>query len=329
VGAGGQGSRADQPNSEKIISFAHAIKDHPEFELTGFIDKDLSKAEEAQNKWGAKFASDVISTIQHNDVVIVSTPDDTHYEVLKEVYKKRPSLVICEKPLCTDLEQAKEIVGLYKDTPLMVNYTRRFLPYYDKLKRRGKPIYGVCRFNRGWLHTATHGIDFFNMIGCGNYLIVEDDADYRYWYLGVTFEDGSVFKETRYHDQPVWKYYDKSHYHVIENAYNFLQGKEPIKCDGEMALRALEKCFELMKGKIKMECKNCEGLQKKLDKITREYNKAVKDLYKVGKTGGRCIICAFVYDENCRHGESGCFKWMGDNRKLFDFSEQLNSEDIK
>jgi hypothetical protein len=136
-----------------------------------------------------------------------------------------------------------------KNIPLMVNYTRRYLPYYDKLKEHGKPIYGLCAFNRGWIHTATHGIDFFNMIGCENYDIREVSEWQRYWYIGVSFLDGTKFVEHRVNDQPVWEYYNKSHYHVIENACNFLQGKEPIKCTGKDGLRALEKRFELMKNK--------------------------------------------------------------------------------
>jgi hypothetical protein len=34
--------------------------------------------------------------------------------------------------------------------------------------------------------------------------------------------------------------------YVAENAYNFLEGKEELKCTGEMALKSLEMCFELM-----------------------------------------------------------------------------------
>jgi hypothetical protein len=251
VGAGRQGSGADQPNSEKIISFAHAIKNHPEFELTGFIDKDLSKAEEARKKWGAKFASDTLKIVQQHDVAIVATPDDSHYEVLKEIAKKQLSLVICEKPICTELDQAREIVELYKSKgiPILCNYTRRFTPKYNyAYKKSGhKPIYGLCVYNRGFIHSASHALDFFNYIGCENYEVMESKADHRVWLLRISYEDGFVIEESRIGNEPVSSIFDHTMWHLVENAYSFLQGKEPIKCDGEMALRALEKCFELMK----------------------------------------------------------------------------------
>lgn len=253
MGAGGQGSEADQPgsgNEHKIISYGHAFSAHPGFNLLGFYDIDREKAFKAADAWRS-------DALPHwpiiADVIVIATLDDTHYEQLLKAIDHRlpPDLVICEKPICTDLEQAREIVDLYskKNIPLMVNYTRRFLPYYDHLKQYGKPIYGTCAFNRGWMHTATHAIDFFNMIGCDNYRMIEIPADsYRVWDLKVYYKD-HVFSEVRTADMPVWDYYDKSHWYIAENAYNFLEGKEPIKCTGENALAALEKCFELMEGR--------------------------------------------------------------------------------
>ena len=248
IGAGNQGSAADHPRSDKVISFAHAIKDHPGFDLLGFIDKDLSKSEEAKRTWSAKFSIDNFSAIQYKDVVIVATPDETHYDILKRIANKKLDLVICEKPLCNTVAEAREIVKLYneKGIPLMVNYTRRFLPFYDHLKSYGKCLYGTCVFNRGWIHTATHAIDFFNMFGCTDYDIKEFIKEKRHWYIGLSFANGETFVESRIDDEPVWDYYDKSHWHIMENAFNFLQGKEQLKCTGEDALKALEKCYELM-----------------------------------------------------------------------------------
>jgi hypothetical protein len=127
----------------------------------------------------------------------------------------------------------------------MVNYTRRFLPAYDHLKEYGKPIFGTCHFNRGWIHTATHAIDFFNMIGCLDYRIIESKLDYRVWSLDVFYDKHRAVEE-RLDNDPVWSYYDKSHMYIINNAYEFLEGREEIKCTGEMALKALEICYELM-----------------------------------------------------------------------------------
>ncbi|MFA6282144.1 MAG: Gfo/Idh/MocA family oxidoreductase, partial [Candidatus Omnitrophota bacterium] len=139
IGAGGQGALADAPgsgNEDKIVSFAHVCKEHPGFYINGFIDNNIEKANAATKVWGGHIFSSIknafgvskMETYGPINVAIVTVPDDTHYEVLKELAEYPLKLVIVEKPICNDLIQAREIVELYKakGTPLMVNYTRRF-----------------------------------------------------------------------------------------------------------------------------------------------------------------------------------------------------------
>lgn len=249
---------ADAPgsgNEHKIISYAHALKEHPGFDIAGFVDSDISKtlkATKIYGGWGAESIEFIeYQHINFADVAVVATPDDAHYDILKRLAEYPLRLVICEKPLCTDLQQAREIVGLYKakKIPLMVDYTRRYLPEYDKLKAYGNPISGFLTFNRGWLHTATHGIDFFEMLGLKHYRISQiQTEDFRVWDLTVYFDSGKHWNEQRIGDMPVWDYYDNAVWHVADNAFEFLEGREPIKCTGDDAVRALEICYELMEG---------------------------------------------------------------------------------
>lgn len=264
VGAGKQGAWSDAPgsgNEHKIISFAHAFKEHPGFELIGFVDSDYSAAQKAILTWGGCNTTIPCVFKERNvDVVVVATPDDTHYEILKQLAEYPLRLVICEKPITTDLQQAREIVELYKakGIPLMVNYTRRFLPYYEDLKQRyeagefGRLLKANVFFNRGMLHTGTHAIDFYNWFVMDKdklehvFRIEELKGDYAYriWQIDLFFKKHH-WREERIGDMPVWQYYDKSHWYVVENAFNFLEGKELLKCTGEDGLRALEICFEV------------------------------------------------------------------------------------
>jgi predicted dehydrogenase len=268
IGAGGQGALADAPGSpsqNKIISFAKALKEHPGFELAGIVDKNHDAADKARQIWGIKwwcvgegshsyFFDNYTPTLPIS-IVVVATPDDTHYEILKDLAEYPLKLVICEKPLCNNLQQAREIVALYKTKgiPLAVNYTRRFLPYYEDLKRRheagefGKIVSANIVFNRGWEHTATHAIDLCEWLFNGQYngKIMECETDYRIWQIDLFFEKHH-WREERIGDMPVPAYFDKHTWHVAENAYNFLEGREPLKCTGEDALKSLEICFELM-----------------------------------------------------------------------------------
>lgn len=265
IGAGGQGALADAPgsrNEHKIISFGHAFKKHHGFWLAGFYDKDLCKTHTASTIWKCCSYIDLKQAFEPRmyhkiDVAVVTTPDNTHYEILKQLAEYPLKLVICEKPLCEDLQQAREIVELYsqKNIPLMVNYTRRFLPYYQDLKQKykngdfGRLIDYNILFNKGMLHTGTHAIDFitwFTDFKLTNGLeMTEMPIDYRVWQIQLFFEK-YFWQEQRIGDMPVWNYYDKSHWHVVKNAYNFLEGKEEIKCTGEDALKSLEICYKFM-----------------------------------------------------------------------------------
>jgi predicted dehydrogenase len=274
IGAGGQGALADAPgsgNEHKIISFAHAFKEHPGFELIGFIDKDMDKAIHASETW---YSIDAVSCIPNilayqDCIAVVATPDDQHYEILKELAEYPLKLAIVEKPLCTDLAQAREIVELYRarGIPLMVNYTRRFIPYYRELREKwnngesGSFIGGNFVFNRGWIHTGSHMIDFIRwFFGFGDDYIknhlgirqIDDGENYRIWMIDLFFQRFH-WREERIGDQPVWDYYDRAMWHVVDNAYNFLEGRESLKCTGEDTLRTLEICFEMMEG-AKTEC---------------------------------------------------------------------------
>jgi len=258
IGLGGQGCLADglgSGNEDKIISFANAIIKHDGFELVGGCDIDQDKRNNAERYWGMKTFNSFIDCDKHFDVAVVATSDNCHFEILKQLVDYRPKLILCEKPICTDLKQAREIVELYKakEIPILVNYTRNFLPYYEDLKQRynsgefGKIVSANVVFNRGWKHTATHAISFLEWFFDGQYngKIMECETDYRIWQMDLFFEKYH-WREERIGDMPVWDYYDKSHWHVVNNAFQFLEGKEELKCTGEQALRSLEICFELM-----------------------------------------------------------------------------------
>jgi predicted dehydrogenase len=262
VGAGKQGCLSDIPggeNANKIISFAHAFKEHPGFKWLAFYDEIEEKAYLAKEMWGGTWYISLDEIKDHPvDIAVITTPDDSHYEILKQLAEYPLKLVICEKPICNDLQQAREIVELYKakNIPLMVNYTRNFLPYYEELKQRylsgefGKLVWGKATFNRGVIHTGTHAISFLNWIEPSpehkhSFYCLEPFENYRIWQIDLYFEEYH-WQEQRIGDDPVWPYYDKSHLHVVENAFNFLEGREPLKCSGEDALAALKICFELM-----------------------------------------------------------------------------------
>jgi predicted dehydrogenase len=261
IGAGGQGALADAPgsgNEQKIISFAHAVKKHSGFYLSGFYDIDNDKSLNASEIWGGATYCCIAHAIGENDIAIVTTNDNTHYEILKELAQySHLKLVISEKPLCNSYKEAKEIVELYKNENihLLVSYPRVYQPYYEDLKQKyqngefGKLILVDLKFNSGLYHTGSHAMNYLDWFGFDfkHFFYTKlDDLDYRLWSLEMFFEKYH-WREKLIGDQPVWDYYDKSIWYVIDNAYKFLEGTEAMKCSSDNALRALELCDEFNK----------------------------------------------------------------------------------
>lgn len=256
IGAGNKGAKADAPgsgNEHKYLSYAHAVTDHTGFELTAFTDTNTEKARNAAVLWGVNKGIEP-------DVFVIATPDDTHYPFLQYILhsiKPQPKIVICEKPLCMELDQAELIVERYKEAgiPLLVDYTRRFIPYWQRRKmdidNAGEFLKGYCYFNRGWEHTASHFIDlalWFN--GSLDGIDIQDvPTDYRWafqWGLFYERDFASEHAVNFTHNPAVPSIYDNHIMEVMNNAYNHLEHGEPLKCTGEDALKAIRETKKLM-----------------------------------------------------------------------------------
>ncbi len=180
VGAGMIGAFFDIPESEKILTHAHAFTKHAGFNLIGFFDKDIKKAQKAANIWGGNafesineaFSSEII------DVVSVAVPDEYHYAVLKEISKFPIKVVFAEKPLTKTVNEAKEIVQIYKEKNIdvIVNYSRRFVPEFERIENNiekgiyGEYLTGTGYYGKGIIHNGSHLIDLLR------YLIGEIDT---------------------------------------------------------------------------------------------------------------------------------------------------------
>ena len=259
IGAGNKGALSDAPgsgNEHKYLSYAHAVKDHSGYDLIGFYDISEQQRINGILKWGIKCTWG----IPH--VVVIATPDDSHYDYLVEYAdhkRAKPRLVICEKPLCMTSQEAQEVIQLYqqKSIPLMVDYTRRFIPKYREVQQKiaaglyGQFIEGYCYFNRGWEHTASHFIDlalWFNG-SLDNINIREIKTDYQWAFqLGLFYERDFFAEHAPHYGDKIEPAFDKHLWYVMDNAYKFLEGKEHLYCTGEDGLNALTETERLMRG---------------------------------------------------------------------------------
>jgi len=257
IGAGKQGAFCDAAgsgNEHKVISHAKAFKMHGGFELVGFYDTNIKLAREAATEWEVGWFNDIEEAVVAGaNIISICTPDDTHYDILDKVCNHNPLLVLCEKPITTDVRQAVKIVAQYetRGIPILVNYTRRFIPELQLFKKRvengefGDFLYGWGGFNRGWCHTATHMIDFVLWVlgDTAKFRIQEiDNAHYRVFQIHLFFETlywKMISGETV---DPIFNLHT---WYVADNIYNYLNNGEPLLCTSKDALQTLSVCEQM------------------------------------------------------------------------------------
>ncbi len=174
IGAGNIGGLYDNPDSEEILTHAHAYKKHQNCNLIGFVDSDVKKSQELSKAWGVESFNSLSEAFKNSiDIVSVATSDESHYEIIKDILLNYSiKLIFAEKPLCTNIEQAQELIELSKEKniPILLNYTRRFVPELQELQEDisnnhfGQFLSGTGYYGKGILHNGSHMIDLLRFL---------------------------------------------------------------------------------------------------------------------------------------------------------------------
>lgn len=192
IGAGSIGAlkddKYDKPGGGQILTHAHAIAEHHDFELIGIYDVDKEKAEKASKKWNVDFMNiNSISEIPYADVFVIATPTEFHTSTVEALFDVHPDIkaIILEKPAGLSSHEAKRL-NKYGDK-IIVNYTRRYDTRIQMLRTDlvtgyyGKIYSAVLYYVRGLLRDGCHGIDlmqyFFGNIR-NTILLKKGEADY-------------------------------------------------------------------------------------------------------------------------------------------------------
>lgn len=175
IGAGVIGSGS---NGRQQVSHAAEITKNKASRLKGFFDKSSCVADKAAKDWSAVSYRSINELLADApDVVIICTPNETHYAILLEVLRRPPRLVICEKPLTNDYSLSECIVELYEKAGcnLWVNYQRRFDPLYREIALKyqngkfGRFLAGSLVYSKGLKHNGSHGVDLIlSILGTPN-----------------------------------------------------------------------------------------------------------------------------------------------------------------
>ncbi len=167
IGCGNIGAGYDFDNGF-VQTHAKAFFLHPKFTPT-FFDLDSTLAEKVANQYEASFLTNLEEIeLSEFDCISICTPTTTHTELLIKAFEAKVKLVVCEKPVASELEDLKSLQAKYQlsDTRVVVNYIRRFLPCYIDLKLyiqevlKTEPLTNLSiRYQRGFVNNAGHALD--------------------------------------------------------------------------------------------------------------------------------------------------------------------------
>jgi len=157
----------DVPGTGPALTHASAFSRNPGFQVLGAIDPDPKRRQEYTGRYQkpAWKQMDEVSPNLSPDVVVISTPTDTHRKTLEGVLEKiPPKLILCEKPIADTVADAEKMCRLCseKNVMLRVNYPRRVHPSCREIKERiedgriSRPIRGVVWYSKGLLHSGSH-----------------------------------------------------------------------------------------------------------------------------------------------------------------------------
>jgi len=172
IGAGKMGSVFDDPGSANVLTHVYGFSLHQGFNVVGFVDIDKKQSEIAAKKWKVKSFESVQEAFKKEiiDIVCIATSVETHYKILKEVLDFPIKLVLLEKPIAESINETEKIMKLSraKKIPIAINYFRRFLPEFEKIKadidknKYGKFMGGSGYYGKGTLNNASHIINLLN-----------------------------------------------------------------------------------------------------------------------------------------------------------------------
>ena len=165
IGAGAIGARLDESGSVAPLTHAGGYRASG-FDLVALIDPNAD-ARDAAGRWGCAVMADVgeIQGGRCPDVISVATPTAICAALLYEVLELGPRAVVAEKPLTATAAEGEAVVKAYRKAgiPLIVNYSRRFTPVWQRL--RGCDAMSVAiRYGKGIRHNGTHAIDLCRMM---------------------------------------------------------------------------------------------------------------------------------------------------------------------
>lgn len=166
VGAGAIGAALDIPGQACPLTHAGGYL-AAGCELVALVDAADSVLQEAA-RWGTKPYRDFAHMLSEcqPDLISFAVPAAVRPGLmLQSLACESVRAVIAEKPLATSPQEARALVDAYRQrgVPLIVNYSRRFVPIWQELA--GRPaMSATIKYAKGIAHNGSHAIDLCRML---------------------------------------------------------------------------------------------------------------------------------------------------------------------
>ena len=104
-------------------------------DLIASVDMDMSKAR--ATGLAAYDNTEVMLRDAAPDIVDIITPPQTHFDLIKLALQSDVRAIICQKPFCRDLDEARRAADLARSAgvPLIIHENFRFQPWYRAIKQ--------------------------------------------------------------------------------------------------------------------------------------------------------------------------------------------------
>lgn len=175
LGKIGMGYDYNLKSKNKIFSHSKAIFLHNYFKLIGGVDQLKNKRLKFKKKYFLpvfKNANEALKKLSPN-IIIISTPTNTHYEIFLSVIKiYKPEIIIFEKPLTYNLDNANLILKKCREKKisLFVNYFRISETGIIKIKnllnkiKKPKSLKINAWYSKGLINNGSHLINLFQFL---------------------------------------------------------------------------------------------------------------------------------------------------------------------
>jgi predicted dehydrogenase len=171
IGCGRMGCGAPHAATAARRTHAAGFAEHPSTQLIALCDADPERARLCAERWDVpRSFTDAWEMLRETrpDIVSIATPDDTHCALLTLVLSEASVLgVLLEKPVALNANDALAALALCSrsGTPVAVNYSRRYLPSHEVLRRAllngelGSIQCVTGYYTKGTFHNGTHWLD--------------------------------------------------------------------------------------------------------------------------------------------------------------------------